>query len=241
MENTITLLSYNIHKGIESAHPDYVLLEIRKSIRIVHADLLFLQEVHGEHAVRGNQFEYLADQVWPYTAYGKNAVYEEGNHGNAILSKYPILSWENINVSTNPFERRGILHAQLNVPGLSQPLHAFTLHLNLLETGRRLQIESLCEHVKNTVPPSAPLLIAGDFNDWRQRISRSLESELGVREAAIALTHRHFKTFPAKFPFLALDRIYYKNLEPLSIERHRESPWDKLSDHLALSATFGFS
>ena len=83
------------------------------------ADLVFLQEVVGERlsAVtntanlekQGNsypQFEYLADEVWPHHAYGRNAIYQKGHHGNAILSKNPFLGWDNVNVSQWWFSQR---------------------------------------------------------------------------------------------------------------------------------------
>jgi signal transduction histidine kinase len=75
---------------------------------LVAADVVFLQEIHGEH--KGHQanlqdwpneaqFEYLADSIWHHHAYGKNAVYPEGHHGNAILSKYPIKRWDNLDLT----------------------------------------------------------------------------------------------------------------------------------------------
>jgi hypothetical protein len=45
------------------------------------------------------QLEFLADEVWSYRAYGKNAVYDHGHHGNAILSKMPFTYHSNHDIS----------------------------------------------------------------------------------------------------------------------------------------------
>ena len=103
--NTLKVLTYNIHKGFNSTNRQFILHDIKESIRQVDADLIFLQEIHGERNISknrfddwpsNNQFEFLADEVWHHHAYAKNAIYKSGHHGNAILSKYPIVEWENI-------------------------------------------------------------------------------------------------------------------------------------------------
>ncbi|MDZ4084170.1 MAG: endonuclease/exonuclease/phosphatase family protein, partial [Bdellovibrionales bacterium] len=115
MNSHLNILTYNIHKGFDLTQR-FVLESIRENIRAVHADVVFLQEVQAEHAgnfkkINGwpkDQLEFLADEIWPHFAYGKNAVYQNGHHGNAILSKFPIQTFENIDISNNRFERRGI-------------------------------------------------------------------------------------------------------------------------------------
>src|SRR3989338_3836062 len=115
-KHTLRVLSYNIHKGFSAGSRRFLLDAMREAIEIVHADIVLLQEVQGEHTGHlsripaypsAAQFEFLADRLWPHYAYGKNAVYQHGHHGNAILSKYPILFHENIDVSTNRLESRG--------------------------------------------------------------------------------------------------------------------------------------
>ncbi len=89
--NELRVCSYNIHKGFSTTRIRYLLEEIRHAIQLVNADLVFLQEVVGKHRSRSNfqasQFEFLADSVWPHFAYGKNSIFQDGHHGNAILSK----------------------------------------------------------------------------------------------------------------------------------------------------------
>ena len=124
--NSIRVLTVNTHKGFTFFNRRFILPELRDAVRTVGADLLFLQEVlgtHERHAARVDnwpeapQYEFLADSMWPEFAYGRNAVYPHGHHGNALLSKFPILRYENLDVSIAGPERRGLLHSVLQVPG----------------------------------------------------------------------------------------------------------------------------
>ncbi|MFM7274974.1 MAG: endonuclease/exonuclease/phosphatase family protein [Gammaproteobacteria bacterium] len=128
----LRVLTYNVHKGYCRANRRFVLEAMRRLIADTAADLVFLQEVHGrkDPERRGGaqfpdqpHFEYIADTVWPHVAYGRNAIYREGDHGNAILSKFPLLRWENINVARFPRSSRSILHGMIELPGAAKPLH----------------------------------------------------------------------------------------------------------------------
>jgi endonuclease/exonuclease/phosphatase family metal-dependent hydrolase len=139
---TVRILSYNIHKGLTPANRRFVLERMRTAIRSVDAEVVFLQEVQGEHRHHAARFvdwpvagqcEYLADSIWPHHAYGRNALYDHGHHGNAILSKHPFASWENLDVSNNRFERRGLLHGVIRHPALAKDLHLICCHLDLFE------------------------------------------------------------------------------------------------------------
>lgn len=243
------MLSYNIHKGFSVGNKSFVLNGIRTALRSVNADLVFLQEVLGEHTRHArrikewpsvSQFEFLADSLWPHHAYGKNAVYDEGHHGNAILSKYPIVEWSNHNISTNPFEQRGFLHTVIKLPGHGSTIHCVCVHLGLTGGGRRIQVGKITERIESAVPHHAPLVLAGDFNDWSIRATRVFESGLGAEEVFKRARGRHAATFPIGFPLLSLDRIYYRGLLPLDTRVLEGKPWSRLSDHLALWAEFGF-
>src|SRR5690606_37537359 len=109
------------------------------------------------------------------------------------------------------------------------------VHLGLRGHHRMLQVELLCRLV-DTLPADAPLVVAGDFNDWRLRAHAVLDRCAGLREAFVATHGRAAKTFPARYPLLALDRIYVRNAEigaPLVLSNR---PWSHLSDHVPLAA-----
>jgi len=250
MNGQFRILSYNIHKGFTVGNVKFILQKIKQSIDVVHADVVCLQEVVGDNVRKKSrikdwpvtsQFEFLADQTWSHYAYGKNAVYTEGHHGNAVLSRFPIESWKNDDISLTPFENRGLLHTILNNPEQKKPIHIFCVHLSLLERDRQRQLKMLSEKIREEVPDGEPLIVAGDFNDWRQNASLILFKSLGMKEASLDLKGRHAMTFPSKLPFFALDRIYYRNLKCIGVDVFKKGIWSQLSDHLPTIADFEFA
>ncbi len=244
---SLKVLSYNIHKGFNSGRRSFKLDAIREAVRDVHPDLVFLQEVQGEHQrfqsriadwPEEAQFEFMADQFWPHFAYGKNAVYDAGHHGNAILSKFPFERWENIDISMGRFEKRGMLHGVIPLPGHEAPLHVLCMHLDLFESGRRSQLRSLSQRIDEHVPTGEPIIIAGDFNDWRLRATTYLSSKTELREIFVELDGSHARTFPAWRPLLSLDRVYFRGLKPHMAYLPKGRHWNNLSDHLPVCCEF---
>ena len=241
----LTVMTVNIHKGFTFFNRKFILPELRDAVRKVGADVVFLQEVQGTHEDHGKKhstwpdaphYEFLADSIWPQYAYGKNMVYPKGHHGNAILSKFPIVRHQNHDVSIAGPEKRGLLHCELRVPGQAMEVHVICVHLGLAEAHRQHQLDLLCEMVRGEVPDNAPLIVAGDFNDWRCRANSILERGIGLREVFVNAYGEPAKTFPARFPMLCLDRIYVRNASvhlPVVLPR---KPWSHLSDHAPLVA-----
>ena len=165
----IRVLTLNAHQGFHAGHRHEALLRIRDALRASGADLVFLQEIGAAAGPDAaiEQYEVLADGVWKQYAYGRNAVATTGHHGNALLSKFPIASWRNVDASVGRAEPRGFLHAVIERPGGFGPLHTVCAHLALRESHRRNQVERLLELIRDDVAPDAPLVVAGDFNDWR--------------------------------------------------------------------------
>lgn len=235
------VVTYNIHKGFSHFNRRMVLHELRDRLRELNADIVFLQEVQGENvrdALRHHsypaqpQHEFLADQIWPHHAYGKNAVYDEGHHGNAVLSRYPIVRWENQDISAHRFESRGLLHCEIELPETGQLLHCICVHFGLSARGRGVQFNALVDRIKQMVPADAPLIIAGDFNDWRNRARSLLAHELQLHEVHEACHGKLALSYPAGMPLLRMDRIYVRGLE---IQHSNVHVWKKISDHAALS------
>jgi endonuclease/exonuclease/phosphatase family metal-dependent hydrolase len=110
------------------------------------------------------------------------------------------------------------------------------VHLSLHERGRRRQLEAISGRLEELASRDVPIIIAGDFNDWRHRASSILEGRLGMTEVSLAHQGRIAATFPSMLPLLRLDRIYVRGFRIASSTVHRGKPWSMLSDHLALSA-----
>jgi len=242
---SLHVLTYNIHKGFPQFKRRVSLHELRERLQSVEPDLVFLQEVVGFHARLAErhtdwptapQYEYLADQVWRDFAYGRNAVVDDAHHGNAILSKFPIARWDNEDISAHRLERRGLLHCEVMVPGWNQRLHAINVHLGLLRGWRERQLLALVARIERLVPHDAPLIIAGDFNDWTRRASELLMRCLAVTEVFETVGHGPARSFPAMLPVLHLDRIYVRGFRIKLAHVHRGLQWARISDHAALSA-----
>ena len=242
---SFTVLTVNAHMGFTLFNRRFILHELREAVRAVSADIVCLQEVLGSHQLHAErhagrwpdvpQYEFLADTMWSEFAYGQNAAYPHGHHGNALLSKFPILRQENRDVSTAGQEERGVLHCVLDVPGAGE-VHAMCTHFGLRERCREQQFDLLCGIIEREIPADAPLVVAGDFNDWRGRGDARLRRCAGVREVFVERTGALAKTFPARLPMLALDRIYVRHLDLVRPQVLSMRPWSHLSDHAALAA-----
>lgn len=240
---TLKIATYNIHKGFSQFNRRVVLHELRERLRELDADIMFLQEVQGAHAGHVQrhadypaepQHEFLADEFWAHHAYGMNAVYDEGHHGNAILSRFPIVQTINKDVSAHRFESRGLLHCEVDFGGLR--VHCLCAHFGLFAKGKRVQLRALIEYVLNGIPAGAPLLIAGDFNDWRNQLSLTLANELGVQDVFDLHKGTPARSYPSRVPLFRLDRIYVRGFNVQLCDVHIGGKWLRLSDHAALSA-----
>lgn len=239
---SFTLLTLNIHRGFSALNRRFILSELREAVHAASADVVCLQEVLGAHEPLSRRhktwpaaphYEFIADTLWPQFAYGRNSVYPEGHHGNALLTKFPIQNYVNHDVSVDDAEGRGMLWCVLDVPGTNEQINVVCVHLGLLDSHRQRQLEALCELIEARIPADAPLIVAGDFNDWRRRADRILQ-RCSLEEVFVASTGNHARTFPARWPLLPLDRIYVRNLR---FERPRVltgRPWSHLSDHAPL-------
>lgn len=242
----IKIATYNIHKGYSQFNRRFVLQELRERLHEINADIVFLQEVKGADRRSSQrrhfdgahpQHEFLAGESWLHHAYGKNSVYESGHHGNAILSRYPIVKWDNQDISAHRFESRGLLHCEMQMPGTDKVLHCLCVHLGLFSRGRIQQMEELVKRVNTIVPDDAPMIIAGDFNDWLNHAEEAMVQRLHVKEAFEHSMGKLARTYPCKFPMLRMDRIYYRGLTVQQAEVHAHAPWSRISDHAALSAS----
>jgi endonuclease/exonuclease/phosphatase family metal-dependent hydrolase len=243
--NRFTVMSMNVHKGLSPLHRHSTIYQLRQNMRSHHPDLLFLQELQQEHRGRVRRFgqwplteltHFLSEDFWHHWHYGKNVEYPAGHHGNAILSKHPLQKGQNYDISAYRFERRGLLHSVTQLEGIQKPIHCFCVHLALFERGRERQLEEIIHYIEE-LAQEGPTIVAGDFNDWRNRVGGPMRAA-GFNEVFEALTGAPAKTFPSVKPILAMDRIYVRGLKIHSAQILHE--WMGLSDHLGISAELEF-
>lgn len=181
--SVIRVVSYNIHKGRSATGSRDSLADLRLGLYGLRPDLLFLQEVQGRNERRSGlhaQHESLGAALSMHIAYGCNAVRHSTDHGNALLSRFPIVGHENQDISDHRLEQRGLLHAHVRIG--DTPVHCLVVHLGLFAGGRSRQVAALVERIQRLVPEDEPVLIAGDFNDWGNRLAPLFVRQLGLYE-----------------------------------------------------------
>jgi endonuclease/exonuclease/phosphatase family metal-dependent hydrolase len=245
-QHTLRVATYNIHKGVRGLGPRRR-LEIHNlglGVQAFDADLVFLQEVRlfnhrdarrFDHTYFGWPREGQADFLAPAgyeSAYRTNAVTSDGEHGNALLSRWPLGDVGHHDVSDHRFEQRGLLHVPVHWQGLT--LHTIVAHFGLMHASRKRQAERLAAYLASEVPPDAPTIVAGDFNDGgARRAPRSVRA--GLQRARCATTPVP-RTFPSRLPIFSLDRFYTRGLRCTRLQAARGPAWVRMSDHLPLIA-----
>jgi endonuclease/exonuclease/phosphatase family metal-dependent hydrolase len=195
--SVVRIVSYNIHKGRSSLGGRESLKELRLGLYSLRPDLVFLQEVQGRNEkayTLDQQHESLAAALRLSVAYGRNAVRHRSDHGNALLSRFPIVSHENLDISDHRLEQRGLLHAVVDVNDAH--VHCFVVHLGLFAHSRDRQVEALVERIGAHVPDGAPLLVAGDFNDWGNTLAPMFVRQLGLTEVFAHAPRSHGGELP---------------------------------------------
>lgn len=216
---------------------------IKSAAKETSSNVCFIQEVMGSDKEAKdvqfrNQLEYLADSVWGHYSYGKNAAYPKGDHGNAILSEYPIIQDKNIDLTLNKFEKRGLQHVIIHKPNSSEKINLLNTHLNLRAGHRLKQIKIIQDYVNTHIKENEPIIFCGDFNDWNFEIHQYVTQNMGFKEAHVEASGGLPKTFPSRYPVVCLDRVYFKNLKIQKINNLKSGDWWKMSDHLPLSVHF---
>ena len=246
--DTLRVATYNIHKGVRGMGPRKR-LEIHNlglAVEALDADLVFLQEVrlfhhgearrfdrtHGGWPAQG-QAEFLAPDGYE-VAYRTNAVTRDGEHGNALLSRWPLGDIGHHDVSDHRFEQRGLLHVPVAWNGIA--VHAVVAHLGLIHASRVRQVQRLADFIDAHVPPNEMLLVAGDFNDWGEKLDGPM-TDIGLKRARAPDDRPSQRlTFPSRVPVFALDRFYTRGLACRTTMVPRGSGWARMSDHLPLVA-----
>jgi endonuclease/exonuclease/phosphatase family metal-dependent hydrolase len=249
--------TYNICKGATGIAGRSRVHDIRMALHQIDADVVFLQEVQDRNDRRQHgplqrpaaaQLDFLATSGYEHSAYGINSIYSHGHHGNAILSRYPISSYTNHDISDHALERRGMLHAVV-APAAAPPIHLICVHFGLVKMSRLRQARLVSDFVEQEIPRRAPLIIAGDFNDWQRRVDPELRTRLAVAEVNDASEPNWIdwwlpwrprrppaRTFPSVAPWLRLDRIYVRGLTVRQARVPRGRSWVRRSDHVPLIA-----
>lgn len=241
----IKVLTYNIHRaiGVDRRFRPQRIADILKHYE---ADVVLLQEV-DEGVPRSRELNLakeLAEMAgYPHFALGHNVSLKKGRYGNATLSRFPILRERNIDLSiAESWIRRGCQHTTLDLDGNGHRLEVFNLHLGLSARERNKQLDLLVRSQEfSSVERDIPLLVGGDFNDWRSLLMPAFTNGLGFGCATERKRgpYRCIPTYPSFSPQGGLDRIYHRGqLQLVSVYSCRLQIARVASDHLPVVAEF---
>lgn len=124
--------------------------------------------LHVENWPDTTHYEFLADTMWSDFAYGRNAVYPQGITVT-LCCRAILLNIMKIAMCRSARVKTRVLYCRIVPPMLSHPVHVMCVHLGLREAHRQAQLAMLAEWV-NALPEGEPVVVAGDFNDWRQKL-----------------------------------------------------------------------
>ena len=231
-DHSVRVVTYNIHTCV-GVDRRYDPSRIAAVLREINADIACLQEVGarrgtGRHA---DQWAYLGEATGCRVILGAGVHVENGRFGNAILTRFPVLTSRSIDLTVAGYEPRGAIDADLLLG--DRVLRVIATHFGLRAGERRLQTNRLMAALGGSLPlhrrEADAVLLMGDLNEWRGRSGavRVFDRRLGPSAAE--------RTFPSWLPVLALDRIYADGPAMLrEVGVYRSALARLASDHLPL-------
>ena len=194
-----------------------------------------MDEAAREH----NQVAAIAEELGLDFRTGENRRLRGSAYGNALLSRWPILTDRNHDLTWQRYEPRGCLDVRINLPHAAPTaLQVFNVHLGTGFFERRYQGHRLLEVISGDAETPAPKIILGDFNEWTRGLTtRLLSRHWNSAEPEPRLGRA--RTYPGVFPLLHLDHIYYNSVLTLkNVTVHRTRVALAASDHLPIVAEF---
>ncbi len=210
----------------------------RARLRALDADIVALQEVDARHHDDGflDQWAYLGERAGYRCVPGISLRTHRNVFGNALLSRHPVAGVRLHDLAIFGREPRGAIDADIDVAG--RLVRVVATHLGLRNAERRRQSARLLEVLAVRPSPSQTAeILLGDLNEWRAAPRSSVAALLRRYPDAPAPP-----SFPARWPFLRLDRILADRglrLERCATVRSRLARL--ASDHLPVCARFGWA
>lgn len=240
MPRTIRLVTYNVHKcrgWDRRVSPE----RIARVLAPLEADCIALQEVvDGTPLGRLNQAQAIADELGEKykVIFGRTRDLRGSHYGNATLTRLPLHSSEQYNLTWKHREPRGCLRADLRM-GKNRLLHVFNVHLGTSYLERRAQGPLLLgDDMLNHAAHTGPRIIMGDFNEWTRGLTSKLMAQQ-FQKIDLRDYQRRRANFPGPIPVLELDHIYYDAALELTAFRVVRTKLSLIaSDHLPLVGDF---
>ena len=217
-ESCLRIASYNVH-GCVGTDGRKDAARIAEVIRELECDTVGLQEVDY-------RLDYIAGRLGMQVVPGLTLVRHDGPFGNALLTRRKILEVRRLALGYGRREPRNALDVDLEVSGTH--VRVIVTHLGLFAPERRWQVRQLIELVRET---EERLIVLGDINEWFP-FSRPLRWFNRLLGRSVVE-----RSFPSRWPLLALDRVWVRPRPALlALKAHRSPMAERASDHLPVKA-----
>lgn len=205
----LRVMTFNIHHGAD-AEDQMRVEEMAEVIRAAEVDLVLLQEV-DRGVERSDRRDVLAElselSGLPHTAFGKNIDHQGGDYGNGLLSRYPVVRWENTHLRQEKpdRERRGVVQAVVQVDGAEVAVLA--THLDAGDADeRRISADEIVEELLPRYE-GLPIILGGDLNEGPEGyVHRRLS---GVLRDAWEAGEGEGNTIPVREPRRRIDFLFH--------------------------------
>lgn len=219
-ESCVRIASYNVH-GCRGTDGKKDAARIAAVIRELQCDTVGLQEVDY-------RLDYIATRVDMQAVPGITLVRHDGPFGNALLTRRKVLDVRRLELGYGRREPRNALDVDLEVAG--KTVRVIVTHLGLWPAERRFQVKQILNLVRQT-PASERIVVLGDINEWLP-LGRPLRWLNGLFGHSIVE-----RSFPSRWPVLALDRAWVRPRHSLlALKAHRSPLATIASDHLPVKA-----
>ena len=228
----LRVATYNIHRcrGMDRRTDP---ARIARVIQSINADVIAMQEVIGAGPGGVDQAQEIGALVGMGWVMAPARELRGHVFGNVVMSRFRMASHAQCDLTWRHCEHRNVQRVDIDING--RILHLFNVHLGTALMERRYQAGRLAAYVHHK-RAAGPKIVVGDFNEWTKGLATSMLSEkLKALDLYPFLKRR--RTYPAVFPLLHLDHIYYEGeLELRNVELVRSRLALMASDHLPLVA-----
>lgn len=222
----ITAVTYNIRHGMNSSNK----LDLETTAKVMEkfgADVIALQEVDNKtnRSENVDQATYLGEKLKMHHTFGKAIDHEGGEYGQAILSKYPILS-STVHRLPSKTEKRIALEVVVE-PEEGKKMSFVSIHLDYESDEVRIaQIKALFEALKEV---KHPVILLGDFNAQPDSAAISMFKKNWIN----VVKDGNSLTYPADKPAIEIDYFMMRgfDLKMTKDLKCRVIPDDHTSDH----------
>lgn len=216
----LRIASYNVHACVGTdGRKDAA--RVVGVIEELGCDTVGLQEVDY-------RLDFIAHRLGMEAVPGLTLLRHDGPYGNALVTRRRVLAVRRLGFTYSGREPRNALDVDLEVGG--ETVRVIVTHLGLWPAERRYQVKKILALLKET-PVTERVVVLGDINEWMPlgRPLRWMHALLGRSPAE--------RSFPSRWPLLALDRVWARPRHALLALKAHRSPLAALaSDHLPVKA-----